>query len=278
MNGLKQLFKFYVNSSIHVALAVFSLSWITLIKFDLPFDNAVLFFILFASITGYNFVKYFGLAKFHRRQLANWLRAIQYFSLICFVFMCYFAWHLEFNTMLIIAGFGAITFMYAIPLLPKRFFLDKQNNLRSISGLKIYVIGLVWAGVTVLLPLINEHYNMNDEVLITFLQRFIFILALMLPFELRDLKYDSLKLGTIPQKIGVKRTKILGVILIFVFFGLEFCKSVVELRQIVILSMVSVVLLVFTLFSRREQNDVYTAFWVEGIPILWLNLELFLLF
>ncbi|MGJ5642145.1 hypothetical protein [Formosa sp. S-31] len=277
MRLVKRLFKFYLNSSVHVALAVLALSWITLIKFDLPFDKAVLYFIFYASITGYNFVKYFGLAKFHRRQLANWLKAIQFFSLICFILMFFYAFQLETTTILIIAGFGAITFMYAIPFLPKRFFVDKQNNLRSISGLKVYVIALVWSGVTVLLPLINEHYEFTNDVLVTCVQRFVFILALMLPFELRDLKYDSLKLGTIPQKIGVKRTKMLGVLLCLLFFFMEFFKSEIEGRQIIILLLVSFVLILFTLFSRREQSDIYTAFWVEGIPIFWLFLEVYLL-
>ena len=273
MTILGKLFKFYLNASVHVALAVFSLAWITLMKFQLPFDENVLYFIFFATITGYNFVKYFGLAKFHRRALASWLRAIQLFSMFSFVFMCYFAFKLEFNTILVISGFGAVTFMYAIPFLPKRFFVDKHHNLRSISGLKVYLIGLVWAGVTVLLPLIDEHYPLNQEVIITCIQRFIFIIALMLPFELRDLKYDSLKLGTIPQKIGVNRTKILGVVLTLVFFFLEFLKTDLTGNYVLIHLTVAIILILFILFSRETQNDIYTSFWVEGIPLVWLLLE-----
>ncbi|MDW5287798.1 hypothetical protein [Formosa sp. PL04] len=244
-------------------------------KFGLPYDENVLYFIFFASVTGYNFVKYFGLAKFHRRALASWLRAIQLFSMLSFILMCYFAFKLEFNTMLIIAGFGMVTFMYAIPFFPKRFFVDKHHNLRSISGLKVYLIGLVWAGVTVLLPLTNEHYEFNDEVILTFIQRFIFIIALMLPFELRDLKYDSLKLGTIPQKIGVMRTKILGVLLALLFLFIEFFKTNLIGNYILIQVIVTFVLILFILFSRETQSDVYTSFWVEGIPLVWLVLELF---
>jgi len=56
MRFMKLLFDFYINSSIHVALAVLSLSWITLLEFDIPYDKEVLFFIFFASITGQNFI------------------------------------------------------------------------------------------------------------------------------------------------------------------------------------------------------------------------------
>ncbi|WP_299778319.1 hypothetical protein [uncultured Formosa sp.] len=272
---LKKLFKFYLNASIHVSLSVFSLAWITLVKYGLPFDENILYFILFASVVGYNFVKYFGLAKLHRRSMASWLRAIELFSILCFVFMCYFVFKLELNTIFIITGFGLVTFMYAIPFLPKRFFVDKHHNLRSISGLKVYLIGLIWAGVTVLLPLINENYAFDEDVILTFIQRFVFIIALMLPFELRDLKYDSLKLGTIPQKIGINRTKILGVLLVLVFFFLEFLKTHLIGHYILIQFIIAFVLILFILFSRQDQSDVYTAFWVEGIPIVWLALELF---
>jgi hypothetical protein len=52
MKGLRQLFDFYINSSIHVALAVVSLSWLTLLEFEIPFDECILLFIFFASVTG----------------------------------------------------------------------------------------------------------------------------------------------------------------------------------------------------------------------------------
>lgn len=272
---LKKLFKFYLNASIHVSLSVFSLAAITLMKYGLPTDVNMLCFIFFASIVGYNFVKYFGLAKMHRRSMASWLRVIELFTLLCFLFMCYFVFKLELNTVLIISGFGAVTFMYAIPFLPKRFFVDKHQNLRSISGLKVYLIGLVWAGVTVFLPLVNEHYAFDDDVLLTFIQRFVFIIALMLPFELRDLKYDSLKLGTIPQKIGVNRTKMLGIVLGLIFFSLEFLKTHLIGHYVLVQFIITIILLLSIIFSRKEQSDVYTAFWVEGIPLVWLGLELF---
>ncbi|MCK8480076.1 hypothetical protein [Psychroserpens algicola] len=271
---LKKIFDFYINSSLHVALAVFSLSWLTLLQFGIEYDKHVLFFILFSTITGYNFVKYFGLAKFHHRSLANWLKAIQFFSLLCFVALCYFLFKLETKTILYVAVFGVVTFLYAIPLVPKTIFIDSKKNLRSISGLKIYVIALVWTGVTVLLPLLNNDYAMTNDVVVVALQRFVFVMVLMLPFEIRDLSYDSLKLSTIPQKIGVMRTKILGVVLVLVFLGLEFFKinSAIQLWNAHIL--ISMLTLIFLVFARENQNKYYSGFWVESLSILWLLLVL----
>lgn len=274
MKYVKQVLNFYINSSIHVALAVYSLTWITLLEFDLKYNEPVLYFVFYATITGYNFVKYFGMAKFHHRGLANWLKAIQIFSFLCFILMCYYALQLEEITLLCIAGFGIVTFLYAIPLLPKSLFVDKQHNLRSIGGLKIYLIALVWSGVTVFLPLINNDYLINTDVIISGVQRYVFIIVLMLPFEIRDLRYDSLKLSTVPQKIGVKQTKIIGVLLLIVFLVLELFKDEVSDIQIIVLAIMAITTLLFLWNAKIQQGNYYSSFWVEGLPILWLLLLL----
>ena len=270
MSILKHILNFYINSSVHVALSVYSLSWITLIEFDVSYDENVLYFIFFATITGYNFIKYFGLAKFHHRRLASWLKYIQIFSFFCFLILVYYVFQLEQKTLLYIAVFGVVTFLYAIPFLPRRIFLDKQQNLRSISGLKIYVIGLVWSGVTVFLPLINNDYGISTDVIITAIQRFIFVMVLMLPFEIRDLQYDSLKLSTIPQNIGEKRTKIIGALLLILFFFLEYFKDEIDSKRLVVLLVITAITLLFLVFANKRQGKYYSGFWVEGIPVVWL--------
>lgn len=272
MKVVKQLLSFYINSSVHVALSVYSLTWITLLGFDISYDENVLYFVFYATITGYNFVKYFGIAKFHHRSLTNWLKAIQVFSFLCFFLMLYYGFKLNTKTLFCVAGFGIITFLYAIPFLPKHFFLDKQHNLRTIGGLKIYLIALVWSGVTVFLPLINNDYVFNTDVIITGIQRYIFIIVLMLPFEIRDLRYDSLKLSTVPQKIGVKQTKIIGSLLLVMFFFLELFKD--EVTFIIILLAIAVFTMLLLVFSKIEQGKYYSSFWVEGVPIFWLILVL----
>jgi hypothetical protein len=274
MKGLRQIFDFYINSSIHVALAVVSLSWLTLLEFDIPFDQNILFFIFFSSITGYNFVKYFGLARFHHRSLATWLKWIQVFSFFCFVLMCYYAFKIQNKTLLYVVGMGIVTFLYAIPFLPKRFLFDEKQNLRNVGGIKIYVIALVWSGVSVILPIVNNAIHITEDVIITAIQRFAFVIVLTLPFEIRDLQYDSLKLSTIPQKIGKRWTKIIGIFLLMFFLLIEFFKENYTLKGIIILLVITLVSLVFLLYSKENQNKYYSSFWVEGIPIFWVLLTL----
>lgn len=275
MRFLKHILNFYINSSIHVALAVFSLSWLTLIEFKISYDESILYFIFYASITGYNFVKFFEIAKFQHLSLSIWLKWIQIFSLICFVLMCYYALKIERNTLLIIFIFGIITFLYAVPFLPRQKLLETSSNLRNVSGLKVFLIALVWTGVTVYLPLINNNHVIDADVVIVSVQRFLLVIMLMLPFEIRDLQFDSLKLSTIPQKLGVNGTKIMGVILGFIFFILEFFKKEVLLNQLLTLLIFTFITLLFIIFSKEKQGKYYCAFWVEGLPVLWLFLVLF---
>ena len=275
MRLLKQIFDFYINASIHVALAVYAMSFITLYQLNIFYDENILYFIFFASITGYNFVKYFGLAKFHYRSLANWLRVIQLFSLICFGFMIYYVLQLERNTLIIVTILALITLLYAIPLLPKNVFLDNKYNLRSVSGLKVYIIAFVWAFATIVLPVVNNDYPINFDVFIMLLQRYLYVVVLILPFDIRDLHYDSLKLSTIPQRIGIKNTKILGISLLLIFLLLEFFKDDLDLNQILTTLIITIVTGLFIAFSNMDRGRFYSAFWVEALPIFWLILVLF---
>ncbi|MBD0834287.1 UbiA prenyltransferase family protein [Aestuariibaculum suncheonense] len=274
MKIFKQLLNFYINSSLHVAFAVVALTWITLLEFHISFDKYLLTFVFFASVTGYNFVKYFGIAKFHHRSLSSWLKAIQILSFFCFVFMCYYLMKLKLETLLFIVGCGVVTFFYAIPFLPKRFYLDSKQNLRNIGGLKVYLIALVWSGVTVFLPVINSHYSIDADVILTAIQRLIFIIVIMLPFEIRDLSYDSLRLATIPQKMGVQQTKVMGMVLLGIFYALEFFKDNMVSGSLLVMFLISAVTLYFVKHAEVKQGQYYSSFWVEGLPILWLLLLL----
>ena len=146
--------------------------------------------------------------------------------------------------------------------------------MRSIGGLKVYIIAIVWAGVTVFLPLLNNQFEISDDVIITAFQCFVFVLVLMLPFEIRDLNYDNLKLATIPQKIGVKQTKLVGSLLLLIFFVLNFFKDDIDTTLIVSSLIISSMTLLFLVFARQNQNKYYSAFWVESLPLIWLGILL----
>ena len=268
MGSPKKLLNFYINSSIHVALAVVSLSVVTYWKLGASPSMVLVGFIFFGSISGYNFVKYAGLAKLHHRSLAKSLRTIQIFSLSSFLIVVWLSLMLPPRILLWIGLFGTLTVLYALPVFSKR------RNLRSISGIKILIISGVWAGVTVLLPVIESSLEINFGIAIEFVQRFLLILVLILPFEIRDLKYDLAQLGTIPQKIGVTKTKILAFVLLFLILILEILKKE-KFSLPFDLVFICLVAAVSVWFSKSKQSRYYASLWVEAVPVLWWALLFF---
>ena len=80
MTLLKRFLDFYINSSVHVALAVLSFSVLT--SYELHLNSPLILYsaVFFASVVGYNFVKYFGLTNFYYRSLTTKLKYIQLVS------------------------------------------------------------------------------------------------------------------------------------------------------------------------------------------------------
>lgn len=270
MSFLKNSIDLYIHSSIHVALAVVSLSVVTFYKFEIPLDDDLLFFIFFGTITGYNFVKYAGIAKLKHLSLTRNLRIIQVFSLLCFLAGAYFFVIQNIRVITVAIILGLFTLFYAVPL------LGSKRNLRSLSGIKIFVIALSWAGATVLLPLVNSMNSLTSAIFIELIQRFLLVVVLMLPFEIRDLKYDIPALSTLPQQIGVEKTKILGYVLLVIILLLEFLQE--EFVEVYFLSLVFTVILTagFLLKTKVEQGLYFSSFWVESVPVFWLAVLLLL--
>lgn len=270
MSAAKRFLDFYINSSIHVALAVVSFALVTNLHLKIPIDKSLMIFIFFGTITGYNFVKFAGLAKLHHRSLTKKLRIIQIFSLFCFLGLIISSFYISVEVVIWTGCFGVITLLYALPVFSRR------RNLRSISGLKIFIIALVCAGVTVILPVLGDENISNGSVVIEFVQRFLLMLVLILPFEIRDLKYDLEKLGTIPQRVGITTTKIIGLLILGVVLVLELLKEVSTPQSKLGLLILVIVTAGTVWKSKENQSRYFASFWVEGIPVLWLLLLLLL--
>lgn len=263
MKVVKKLVNFYINASIHVAFAVFAFLKITEIYFDLSYDKNIDYFVFFGTITGYNFVKYAGVAKLHHKSLTDDLKIIQIFSLLCFVVLCYFAYVISLKTLLFSIPFCLLTILYAVP-----FLSGFGKNLRQISYLKIIVVALVWSGFTVLLPFVDSMQEITLNTVFFMLQRFLIVIVLILPFDIRDVKYDAISLQTIPKKIGIAKTKRLGLLLMIFSLILEYLfatEAFVKTPFMIFFFL----LILFLMRAKITQSKYYSSFWVESLPIVW---------
>ena len=267
MTLFKRFLDFYINSSLHVALAVLSFSVLT--AYELNLMGSIFFYsaTFCASVAGYNFVKYFGLTKFYYRSLTTKLKYIQLVSVLSLTGFGFVFFQLQKSSQIVYVFLALITFLYAIPM-----GIKTPKNLRSVGGVKIYIIAFVWAITTVVLPIFESQITLNSDHWILVLQRIFIVIVLMLPFEIRDLDVDQLYLSTIPQKIGIQNTKIIGYALLGDSILLEFFKHQFNLNRFLILTFSVVLLAVFLAKSTKKRNRYYSVFWVEAIPIIVLIL------
>ncbi|SDG91163.1 UbiA prenyltransferase family protein [Psychroflexus sediminis] len=268
MNFISKLLKLYINSSIHVALAVVSFTCITYLDFGLGIKSRVLVFVFFSTLVAYTFVKYIPLVKKKNVILGDSLKFIFFLSAVSVlpVFISLFYFELEVISFIFLLGI--FTLLYVLPFLPK------AKNLRDVSGLKIFIIATVWTGVTVILPFLSSEVALSSldlEKTLYIMSRFLIVIALIIPFEIRDLKLDQIYLKTLPQVLGVFQTKVLGIVLTLV--SLFLLSLVINETYIYVYMHLLIILLM--IFSKRHNAFLYTALLVEAVPILWFLLKFF---
>ena len=159
-------------------------------------------------------------------------------------------------------------------------FNSENKNLRKRPGLKIFIVAAVWSLLIVVLPIINFTYKLDASLLFYFIQVLIFVVVVILPFEIRDLNSDPKQLHTIPQIIGVNSTKTLGFSLIFIFMLLDWTQylilNLVSFNTILINGIICLLTLILLIKSKEKQSMYFSSFWVESLPILWLMLNFIL--
>jgi len=266
VNFFKRIFDFYLDASIHVALSVFCLVWLTGFALNIYIDKDFAFFLFFGTIASYNFIKY-GLEAEKYILVANrYHKNIQFLSFAALAFACYHAYFLKLNTWVGLGVLAILTGLYAIPVLPK------AKNLRSLSGFKIFPVALVWAGATVLLPIVQIDADISWDVQVEAVQRFLMVLALILPFEIRDLRFDAPDLQTIPQRYGIKKTKKIGIVLVVFLVSMTFLKDNLEVNEIAVKAFIGITLIVALVLSEKKRSKYFASFWVELLPVTWFAL------
>lgn len=263
MQVLKRLLDFYINGSIHVALSVYALVRITGFVFQITAIQSPALFAFFGTIVGYNFVKYDALARTQKRYMRKQLKAIVVLSFFSLLACGFYFFQLASQTKIIAVVFLWLTLLYTLPFFPNR------KNARNWAGIKIYIVALCWVGVTLFLPIVNAGIPLTTAAFLVALQRFILIFVLILIFEIIDLKQDDPHLKTVPQQIGVARTKKLGTLLLIGFIALEFLYADFNYKTLLLKFGIGSTVLFFLLYAHENRSKYYSAFWAESIPILW---------
>jgi len=144
-----------------------------------------------------------------------------------------------------------------------------------IPGLKQFLITLVWTMSTVLLPILEAqdmhltNISLRDTTILL-AKRFLFIGALTIPFDIRDLFEDRESgLKTVPVVVGEKRAYLFCqfllagyVILLFLYRNNGFNANFFALTATALLAG----WLIFK--SKWKRNEYYYFFYLDGVLIL----------
>ena len=252
MQILKRLIDFYIQSSLHVGLAVMSLVYLTTFSSGMTKHIVYPSCVFFGTVLGYNFLKYYKVItinNFFSKKYCGIL-VINILASIGFLyfFLCLkqsIQWHI------LISGIFVLIYTF----------------LRKYGWIKLFLVSFVVTYITVYIPYQSVKWLPIDYY-INLVQRFIIITSLLIPFEIMDSKTDAISMNTLPQLFGINKTKVFGILLVIPFVVLEFLKQKADYLVIPI----GIITILFITFTTLERSKYYTSFWVESVPILWLSL------
>lgn len=250
-----------------MAFATAALTGITYFYADLALNWHIIAFVFCSTLCSYNIVKFYEFVVKNRHYKPT-LKAIILLTAVALGFCFYLFLSFQLATQLTILAFGFLNFLYVIPL------SKKSTNLRNSAGMKIYIVSVCWAGVTLLLPLLEAGFSISSDMILKFFQRFILTLVLILIFEIKDLENDAVELKTVPQNIGIEATKKWIYLLCILLFTLDFFKTGSYEYQMIVNALLIGVIALLTYFVNTNRSFYYTHLWAESVPIFWYLLIL----
>lgn len=160
-----------------------------------------------------------------------------------------------------------IGWAYVIPFLPG------GRRLRDLGWGKILMIAWSWSWLTAVVPMGYFADASIQMMYIHGVERLLFILLLTIPFEIRDLKMDkSLGLRTMPERLGVRRTRRLAWVFVVLTIILSFLGSFHYLNPAYVMAMAlaSFLTILLIVLSYKINHDYFFAGVVDGMMILVL--------
>jgi len=277
--ALLSILDFLLFSNLFIAFCAVAQGMVTYYLLKLPPDKYVLAFLFFSTLIVYNFSMLLSKPKEPQKspfKRVRWIFShhrltisITLISCLCIIPLG--LWYLSFQSQLLMAFVGILALAYNFPFLKLN---DKKIGLRNLPGIKLFLIAIVWSISCVLLPIVQVEstYGISvtfSETLLLVAKRFLFICAITIPFDIRDLFQDKLyELKTIPVMFGEKKAwmfcqgLLILCFILLILFTKEFNLNVFGLALTLILTG----WLIFK--SNFKRNEYYYFFFLDGTMIL----------
>lgn len=276
---LVSILDFLLFSNLFIAICAVAQGLVTYHLLNARPDWYILAILFFGTIGVYNFSML--LSKPKNPENAQFARvrwifshhrliiSITLISVLCLIPLGLIYLSIEGKLLMIFTALLALC--YNIPFLTLN---NQKIGLRNIPGIKLFLIALVWSISCVLLPVVeleqNHQINISTaETLLLVAKRFMFIAAITIPFDIRDLFQDKLyALKTIPVMLGERKAMIFCQILLIGYLALLLLFSQTINADIIALTL-TLILTGWLIFrSNLKKNEYYYFLYLDGTMLL----------
>ena len=253
----------YVKGSIHVAFSVFSMAALSLMSLNKIIPEPQLLIVFFASYVYYNLIKFAPVGFKGTNQPVLFWSWLKLSTLLSFLILLYLVKDLSKDSWLILA----LSSFFGVLYVQKELLPISREN----GWVKAFLVSLVWALITAVLPFTLLHEDwFGLEIIWLFFSHFFLVLALLVPFEIRDMNVDQLMMPNLAQQLGVQKIKWVGylsLILSIILWMLVTDLGIYFQSAYFIFYLITAALIAG---ARIDRPQSYTSLWVEAIPILLL--------
>lgn len=277
--AFQSAFDFLLFSNIFMSLCAVAQALVTFRLIDSKPVYSVIGLLFTSTLGIYNFSILLSKPKHPERspyKRVRWFfahyRLMVTFTMISLLSLIPLFFLLSMESRILLIFLSVLSFCYSLPIFTVG---DQKFGLRNIPGLKTFLISLVWTMSCVLLPVLEaQDLHLADismrDITLMIAKRFLFIFALAIPFDIRDLFSDrQAGLKTIPVAWGEKNAYLFCqvllagyIVLLFLFRNNGFSLDFFGLTT-------TALLMGWLIFkSKWEKNEYYYFFYMDGVLIL----------
>jgi 4-hydroxybenzoate polyprenyltransferase len=278
-NLLRSAFDFLLFSNVFMSLCAVAQALLTFSIIDSKPVYAVAGLLFTSTLGIYNFSILLSKPKYPEKspyRRVRWFfahyRLMVTFTIVSLLSLVPLFFFLSMESRILLIFLALLSFGYGIPLFS---IGDQKFGLRNIPGLKAFLITIVWTLSCVLVPILEaQDQHLTDismrDTIIMLAKRFLFIAALTVPFDVRDLFQDKkLGLKTVAVVWGEKNAYLFCQVLLAGYIVLLFLLRRNGFNVDFFALTLTAILTGWLIFrSKWEKNEYYYFFYLDGVLIL----------
>ncbi len=170
------------------------------------------------------------------------------------------------NQLLFIAPAAFIAILYIVPIFP---FMGHWIRLREIPYIKIFLIAGIWLMLSIL-PVLTDFKQIttNKQFQLLLLQRLLFLFAIIIPFDLRDIEFDRKQgIKTLAIALGANSSLrvshgllILSALVCWMAYQIQIFSGPIALGLAISAGSTAAMLT----YIKPDSDEMMFSFWLEG--------------